>query len=87
MENQVSMENQIKKSKKPMVLGIVSLVAWIIPLVGAIVSILGIAIASKRLKEDKCKAYKIGLGLNIVGLVLSILYFAYSYYVIMNNMI
>ncbi|CEP43549.1 hypothetical protein [Paraclostridium sordellii] len=81
------METQVKKSKKPMILGIISLVAWIIPIVGAIVSIFGIAISSKRLKEDKCKAYKIGLVLNIAGLVLSILYFAYSYYLIMNNMI
>lgn len=81
------MEIQVKKSKKPMILGIVSLVAWIIPIVGAIVSVFGIVISSKRLKEDKCKAYKISLGLNILGLVLSILYFAYSYYLIMNKMI
>lgn len=81
------METQVKKSKKPMILGIISLVAWIIPIVGAIVSVFGIVISSKRLKEDKCKAYKIGLGLNILGLISSILYFAYSYYLIMNNMI
>lgn len=78
------METQVKKSKKPMILGIISLVAWIIPLVGAIVSIFGIVIASKRLKEGTCKAYKIGLLLNIIGLLLSILYFAYSYYLFMN---
>lgn len=81
------METQVKKSKKPMILGIISLVAWIIPIVGAIVSVFGIVISSKRLKEDKCKAYKIGLVLNILGLVSSILYFAYSYYLIVNNMI
>ncbi|CEP41089.1 hypothetical protein QJR30_17995 (plasmid) [Paraclostridium sordellii] len=80
------METQVKKSKKPMILGIISLVAWIIPLVGAIVSIFGIVIASKRLKEDKCKAYKIGLWLNIVGLASAILCFAYTYYLIMDNM-
>lgn len=50
-------------------------------------SVFGIVISSKRLKEDKCKAYKIGLGLNILGLVSSILYFTYSYYLIVNNMI
>ena len=49
------MEIQVKKSKKPMILGIVSLVAWIIPIVGAIVSVFGIVISSKRLKEDKFK--------------------------------
>ena len=81
------MEVKIKKSKKPMILGIISLVAWVIPIVGTIVSACGIIMSSKRLKEDQCKAYKIGVWLNIVGLILAILYFAYSYYLIMNNMI
>lgn len=90
MENQVSMENQVKKSKKPMalpmVLGVVSLVAWLIPIVGVITSTLGIVISSKRLKEDKCKAYKIGLSLNIVGIILSVLYWIFATYSIMNKM-
>lgn len=81
------MEVKIKKSTKPMILGIISLVAWVIPIVGVIVSVWGIIISSKRLKENRCKAYKIGLWVNIVGLILAILYFAYSYYLIMNNMI
>lgn len=81
------MECEIKKSKKPMVLGIISLVAWIIPLLGMIVSGFGIAISLKRLKEYKCKAYKIGLGLSIVGLILAIAYFAFSYYLIMYSMV
>lgn len=81
------MENQTKKSKKPMVLGMVSLVAWLIPIIGFITSTFGIVISSKRLKEDKCKAYKIGLSLNIVGIILSVLYFIISYYLIMNKMV
>ncbi|WP_373598738.1 hypothetical protein [Paraclostridium bifermentans] len=81
------METEVRKSRKPMVLGIISLVAWIIPLIGMIVSGFGIAISLKRLKEDKCKAYKIGLGLSIVGLILAIGYFAFSYYLIMNHMV
>lgn len=80
------METKIKKSKKPMILGIISLVAWIIPIVGAIVSIFGIVLSSKKLKEDKCKAYKISLWLNIAGLVSAILCFTYTFYSIMNKM-
>lgn len=80
------MEIQVKKSKKPMVLGIISLVAWIIPLIGVIVSIFGIVISAKRLKEDKCKAYKIGLSLNIVGIILSILCWIFATYSIMSRM-
>lgn len=79
------MENQIKKSKKPMVLGIISLVAWFIPIIGLIVSTFGIVISSKRLKEDKCKAYKIGLILNIIGIVLSVLCWIFSSYLYMSN--
>jgi len=86
MENQVSMENQTKKSKKPMVLGIVSLVAWLIPIIGFITSTFGIVISSKRLKENKCKAYKIGLSLNIVGMILSVLNSAIGIYLYMSKM-
>lgn len=80
------METQVKKSKKPMILGIISLAVWIIPIVGAIVSTFGIVIAVKGLKEDKCKAYKIALWLNIVGLASAILCFVYTYYLIVKSM-
>lgn len=85
MENQVNMENQTQKSKKPMVLGIVSLVAWTIPIIGLIVGTFGIVISLKKLKEDKCKAYKIGLSLNIIGIILSILCWIFTTYLIMKN--
>lgn len=75
------MESKIKKSKAPMILGVSSLIAWIIPAIGLIVSIAGIIISSKRLKEDNCKAYKIGRILSIVGIVLSVAYFAILYYI------
>lgn len=86
MENKVSMENQIKKSKKPMILGVLGLVTWIVPIIGLIVSTFGIAISLKRLKEDKCKAYQIGLLLNIIGIVLSLLCWIFASYLHMKNM-
>lgn len=87
MKNQVSIDSQIKKSKKPMLLGILSLVTWILPIIGLIVSTFGIAIASKKLKEDKCKAYQIGLLLNIIGIVLSLLCWIFASYLHMKNMV
>lgn len=75
------MDIQVEKSKAPMILGVSSLIAWIIPAIGLIVSIAGIVISSKRLKEDNCKAYKIGRVLSIVGIVLSVAYFAILYYI------
>ncbi|GAA0866470.1 hypothetical protein [Paraclostridium tenue] len=81
------MEVKVKKSKKPMILGILSLISWSIPMLGLPVSIFGIVISTKRLKEYKCKAYKIGLILSIVGLVLTILYFSVVYYLLVNKII
>lgn len=81
------MESQVKKSKLPMILGVLSLVAWIIPIIGAIVSTFGIVISSKKLKEGNCKAYKIGHTLNIVGIILSVIHFAIAYYIQVNAMI
>ena len=67
------MENQIKKSKSPIILGVISCIAWFFPLIGLIISILGIIMSSKKIKEFSCKAYKIALALNIIGLVLTII--------------
>ena len=80
------METNVKKSKKPITLGIISLITWIIPIIGAIVSICGIVSSSRRLKEYKCKAYQIGFGLNIVGLILTILNFGIGFYLRMKMM-
>ncbi|WP_415308692.1 hypothetical protein, partial [Clostridium perfringens] len=62
------MDNQIKKSKAPMILGVISCIAWLIPLIGIVTSIVGIVLSSKKIKEFSCKAYKIALTLNIIGL-------------------
>ena len=53
------MEGKIKKSKAPIILGVISCIAWLIPLIGIIISIVGIVMSSKKIKEFSCKAYKI----------------------------
>lgn len=78
------MNIELKKSKAPMILGVLSLITWIIPALGLIVSGFGIAISSKNLKKYNCKAYKIGRILSIIGLILAIVYFAVLYYLNMK---
>ncbi|MGL4730605.1 MAG: hypothetical protein ACRCW0_03350 [Clostridium sp.] len=84
---QEQMQEQIKISKAPLGLGIASLVTWLIPLIGGITSIVGIVLSVKNLKIVKCKAYKIGLALNIVGLVATIVNFIISFIIIYNTLI
>lgn len=79
------MEQLIKKSKAPIALGIVSLFTWIIPIIEAITSIVGIVLSAKNMKNDKCKTYKIALALNIIGLIITIVYFLFGFYTIMNH--
>lgn len=78
------MNIELKKSKAPMILGVLSLITWIIPALGLIISGFGIAISSKNLKKYNCKAYKIGRILSIIGLILAIVYFAVLYYLNMK---
>lgn len=74
----------MKKSKAPMTLGILSLISWIIPALGLLLSISGIVVSSKQIKRDSCKAYKIGLKLSIAGIILSVIYFGIAYYIQMK---
>ncbi|MFR3072536.1 MAG: hypothetical protein ACLTK8_07025 [Paeniclostridium sp.] len=78
------MNIELKKSKAPMILGVLSLIAWIIPALGLIISGFGIVISSKNLKKYNCKAYKISRILSIIGLILAIVYFTVLYYLIMK---
>ena len=41
------MENQIKKSKLPIILGVIRCIAWLVPLIGIIVSVVGIGMSEK----------------------------------------
>lgn len=67
------MEEQIQTSKSPLILGIVSLFTWFIPIIGIVTSIVGIVLSVKNLKMRKYTAYKVALGLNIAGLVLTVI--------------
>lgn len=72
-----------KISKLPLILGLSSLVAWVIPILGVIVGVLGIVISKKQTKVFECKAYKIGLILSIIGTVISVIYWIINIYIIM----
>jgi|SRR5690554_3699487 len=61
------------KATAGMVLGIVSLIVWIIPLIGAPVSIIGLIQASKGQRSEKKNEATVGLVLNILGLVATII--------------
>lgn len=82
------MEEQIQEQKRykaPMVLGIVNLFSWLIPLIGVITGVFGILVSRKRLKEQKLKAYKIGMILSVIGLVLSLSNWALAVYLFYTN--
>ena len=78
---------KVKKSKKPIILGVVSLITWLIPVLGAITSIFGITVSLKRKKECECnKSYKIGFILSVIGLILTICNFIIGFYLQMVMM-
>lgn len=63
-----------------LILGAIAVVSWIVILFGVVWSILGIVFSAIGLKSSRKKLAQIGLGLSILGLVLSIwyIYAAYS---------
>ena len=63
-----------------LILGAIAVVSWIVILFGVVWSILGIVFSVIGLKSSRKKLAQIGLGLSILGLVLSIwyIYAAYS---------
>ena len=75
------MENNENNNQQPaqqsiagFVLGLISIVAWILPLVGYPVTIVGIVLSAKAIKQDKTNLKaKIGLGLSIAGLVATLI--------------
>ncbi|GKX68287.1 hypothetical protein [Inconstantimicrobium mannanitabidum] len=62
---------QPNQSKSPLVLGILSLITWILPIVGYPVSIVGIIMSVKQMKVENNTKIKICLGLNILGVIAS----------------
>lgn len=55
-----------------LVLGIISLLAWVIPLFGAPISIIGIVQSTKGLKSENRGGAISGLVLSIIGIVATI---------------
>lgn len=80
------MENKVEVSKKPIILGVVSMVMWLVPIIGLITSGFGIAISSKKSKEYQCKSYKIGYILNVIGMILTIINFVVGMYLVYKQM-
>jgi len=62
-----------KKANTSFVLGIIGLIAWIIPIIGLPIQIIGIVLAKKALKVSRQKKAKAGLIMCIIGLIFSIL--------------
>lgn len=64
-------ENQKKSSGKAtasLILGIISLVAWLLPLIGYPVSIVGLYLGISNEKKEKDTFSKIGIILSAIGL-------------------
>ncbi len=62
-----------KKARRSFILGIVGLLAWLIPLFGFPVTIVGIVFGVKGLPSTKHKKAVAGLTMSIIGLVLTII--------------
>ena len=64
-------ENQKKSSGKAtasLILGIISLVAWLLPLIGYPVSIVGSCLGIYNVKKEKNTFSKVGIILSAIGL-------------------
>ena len=63
------MEKHNGKATASLVLGIISLIAWILPLAGYPVSIIGLVMGVYGRKSEKKTLATVGLVLSIIGLV------------------
>ena len=61
-----SSNNNKNKSMGALICGIISLIMWLIPIIGLPLSIVGLILGCKN-------KYKVGITLNIIGLVLTII--------------
>ena len=62
-----------KKSNAGFVLGIISIFAWLLPLAGYPVSIVGLVLSVKAKKNPENKTALAGMILSIIGLVLTVI--------------
>ena len=74
------------KSIAALVLGIIGLIAWLFPLAGLPVTIVGLVLSVNGMKAQKAYA-KAGLVLNIIGLVLTIINSAIGAFMGANGML
>ena len=80
-------ETTNKKAVTGFILGIISIVAWLLPLAGYPVSICGIVFSSKGLKSTTNKGQAIaGLILSIVFLVFTLINSLAGVFIVLNNM-
>ena len=66
------MENNNKKATTSLTLGIISLIAWLLPLAGYPVSVIGLIIGIIGLNSEEKNKAMTGLILSIVGLALCV---------------
>lgn len=62
-----------KKSNAGFVLGIISILAWLLPIAGYPVSIIGLVLSIKAKKNPENKTALAGIILSIIGLVLTVI--------------
>ena len=79
------MNNQNNKAVVGLILGIASLLAWLLPLLGYPVSIVGIVMGALGTKSEKRSMAIVGLVLSIIGLILTIGNSAYGVYLALNE--
>ena len=80
------MNKQNNKAIAGLVLGITSLLAWLLPLLGYPVSIVGIIMGALGKKSEKKHIAIVGLVLAIIGLVLTLGNSAYGVYLALNEL-
>ena len=80
------MNKQNNKAIAGLVLGITSLLAWLLPLLGYPVSIVGIIMGALGKKSEKKNIAIVGLVLYIIGLVLTLGNSAYGVYLALNEL-
>lgn len=66
------METNNGKATASLVLGIMSLIAWLLPLIGFPVSIIGLIMGLYGRNSDRVGSANIGLCLSIIGLVICV---------------
>ena len=67
------MNNSNSKATASLVLGILSLIAWLLPIAGYPISIIGIVFGAKNLKSEQSGMATAGLILSIIGLCLCVI--------------